>query len=125
MLDPPGRKDIKQVELYTKFRKYIPLQWQEETCPRPDEVVLDKFKIEKKEKVRSHLEKKKEQQKKHLEDIAKRAATSAISVFKSKAQAQFPPILTHDIVPPDTTEDKDHNNDTEKNMNDTPNVFEA
>jgi hypothetical protein len=49
-LDAMGIKEIKQVELCTKFRKYVPEEWQDETCPPPDDAVLAKFKIEKKRK---------------------------------------------------------------------------
>jgi hypothetical protein len=36
----PGLKDIKQVELYTKFRKFVPVEFRDEICPRPSQQVL-------------------------------------------------------------------------------------
>jgi hypothetical protein len=95
MLQPPGLREIKQVELYTKYRKYIPQQWQNETCPQPDDGVLEKFKIEKNEKMRSHQQKKNERYKKHLAECAKVAADSAVANFLAGNQQQQlpPPVL--------------------------------
>ena len=58
-LSAPGRKDIKQVELYTKYRRFVPLVWQNDCCPKPADEILARFKIEKTEKVRVHKEMKK------------------------------------------------------------------
>jgi hypothetical protein len=41
VLNPPGLCPIKQVELYKKFRPFVPRRFWEETCPKPrDEVLL-------------------------------------------------------------------------------------
>ena len=47
---PPGLSDIKQVELYAKWRKFIPSPFQDEICPKPSDEVLDRVKGSKKEK---------------------------------------------------------------------------
>lgn len=42
-LNPPGLKEIKQVELYTKFRKFIkPINW-DKTCPYPGAEVMERI----------------------------------------------------------------------------------
>ena len=38
-LDAPGVKEIKQVELYRKWRPYIPQYAQDITCPKPDDAI--------------------------------------------------------------------------------------
>ncbi len=40
----PGMKDIKQVELWSKFRKFVPQEFQDEICPKPFDEVLDNVK---------------------------------------------------------------------------------
>ena len=77
-LDAPGRKDIKQVELYTKFRKFVPEDYQEECCPKPSDEILDRFKIEKTEKIKLHKQKKVEETHRRIQNIAERAAGMAI-----------------------------------------------
>lgn len=47
-----GLSDIKQVELYTKWRNCIPHVFQDEMCPKPSDKVLDKIKKEKAEKAK-------------------------------------------------------------------------
>ena len=39
-LDTSGVKEIKQVELYRKWRPYIPQYAQDITCPKPDDAIL-------------------------------------------------------------------------------------
>lgn len=55
----PGVSDIKQVELYTKWRGCIPLEFQEEMCPKPADVVLEKIKVEKQNKYKKRIAKQK------------------------------------------------------------------
>jgi hypothetical protein len=40
-LKPPGLRPIKQVELYTNFRPYVPRKYWAETCPKPTDEVID------------------------------------------------------------------------------------
>jgi hypothetical protein len=43
-LNPPGLKEIKQVELYAKFREFLnPANW-EKTCPYPEDEVMNRIK---------------------------------------------------------------------------------
>jgi hypothetical protein len=123
MLDPPGLKEIKQVELYTKYRKYVPLEWQDETCPRPAQAVLDKFKLEKNEKVKSAIEKKKDQQTKYYQAMAKNALT--VAILRTTPQTHHPEILHHEVAAQeeaatDTPKENNNSDDLE-----TPNVYEA
>jgi hypothetical protein len=37
----PGMKEIKQVELYTKWRKFVPAEFADEICPKPPDEVLE------------------------------------------------------------------------------------
>ena len=47
-LDPIGLKPIKQVHLYTKWRKFIPQQYRDETCPLPSNETIRTVKKTKK-----------------------------------------------------------------------------
>jgi flavodoxin len=58
-LKEPGLREIKQVELYSKWRKFIPHQFHAEICPKPDDLVLQRIKNEKKEKLKLAAKKKK------------------------------------------------------------------
>lgn len=57
----PGIADIKQVELYTKWRKLIPDQYQDIICPKPDDNVIIKVKRDKAKRAKNKLEVKKKQ----------------------------------------------------------------
>jgi hypothetical protein len=52
-LKPPGLRPIKQVEMYKKFRPFVPRRFWGETCPKPSEEVLMQVKDET-EKKRKH-----------------------------------------------------------------------
>jgi hypothetical protein len=45
-LKPPGMRPTKQVELYKKFRPFVPRQFWDETCPKPSDEVLMQVKDE-------------------------------------------------------------------------------
>ena len=55
----PEISDIKQVELYTKWRKLLPDQFQEDTCPKPTAEILNKVKKDKAKKAKDKLAAKK------------------------------------------------------------------
>ncbi len=38
---PPGMKEIKQVELYPKLRKFVPAEFADEICPKPPDEILE------------------------------------------------------------------------------------
>ena len=57
----PGIVDIKQVELYTKWRKLIPDQYQDIICPKPDDHIIIKVKRDKAKRAKNKLEVKKKQ----------------------------------------------------------------
>lgn len=46
----PGIRMIKQVELGTKYRKYLPAYAQDITCPVPDEAIINEIKEQRKKK---------------------------------------------------------------------------
>jgi hypothetical protein len=45
-LKPPGLRPIKQVELYKKFRPFVPRRFWDDTCPKPSDKVLMQVKDE-------------------------------------------------------------------------------
>ena len=49
-LTPPGLKDIKKVEMYTKWQKILPPYAQDITCPYPREKVMKKTSEERRQK---------------------------------------------------------------------------
>lgn len=52
-LEPPGLREIKQVELYRKWRKFVPEEFQDEICPKPPDEVLNRIRDEKTKKARA------------------------------------------------------------------------
>jgi hypothetical protein len=42
--DRPGLREIEQVELYKKWREFVPFRYREEICPMPSAKVLDRVK---------------------------------------------------------------------------------
>ncbi len=46
----PGMKEIKQVELYTKWRKFVPAEYADEICPKPPDEILERVQKERSEK---------------------------------------------------------------------------
>ncbi len=55
----PGMKEIKQVELYTKWRKFVPAEFSDEICPKPSDEILEKVQKERSAKNRERNAKKK------------------------------------------------------------------
>jgi hypothetical protein len=51
-LVPPGIPPIKQVELFSKYRALIPVEFQEATCPDPGEDIKGSIKRERNTKQR-------------------------------------------------------------------------
>ena len=51
--DAPGIKEIKQVELYTKWRKLIPEQFQNIICPKPADDIIKRVKKNKADRAKS------------------------------------------------------------------------
>jgi hypothetical protein len=44
ILIPPGLKEIKMVELFTKFRRFLKLINVDKTCPYPGDEVMERIK---------------------------------------------------------------------------------
>ena len=62
LLEPAsGMKEIRKVELYTKWRKLIPDQYQDIICPKPDDHIIIKVKRDKAKRAKNKLEVKKKQ----------------------------------------------------------------
>jgi hypothetical protein len=55
----PGIKPIKQVELYKKWRPFVPHQFRDQICPRPTDEVLEAVRNEKNSKARDRTARKK------------------------------------------------------------------
>ena len=47
---------IKQVELYTKWKKLVPDQYQDQICPKPDDSILNKVKRDKAKNAKDKLQ---------------------------------------------------------------------
>ncbi len=58
-IEAPGLREIKQVELYTEFRKFVPEEFRDEICPKPSDHVLEKIKKDRSEKTKARNHKKK------------------------------------------------------------------
>ncbi len=43
-------KEIKQVELYTKWWKFVPMEYADEICPKPPDEILEKVQKARSEK---------------------------------------------------------------------------
>jgi hypothetical protein len=56
-----GLKPIKQVELYTKWRKFVPAEFVDEICPKPHDDILKKVQEARSEKNRERNAKKLDQ----------------------------------------------------------------
>ena len=56
---PPGLTAIKQCELYNEWRKIVPDEFKDITCPRPSDEVLNKVRKERNEKATRKNKKKK------------------------------------------------------------------
>jgi hypothetical protein len=69
----PGIKEIKQAELFKKWRYYVPLNFKDEACPKPASDVLERQRVEKNEKARKKkavLDERKEAAKKLMQSVA-------------------------------------------------------
>ena len=58
VIPAPGLRDIKAVELYTKWRPIIPPEAQHITCPKPPDVVMERVKTKKNKKKQERAGKK-------------------------------------------------------------------
>jgi len=52
----PGLAEIKQVELFTKWKPFVPEEFKDIICPEPPKAVLDKVKLDKRNKAKSKAE---------------------------------------------------------------------
>ena len=48
----PGLKEIKQVELYSKFRRFVPDEFKDIICPKPSDEILDNIRQARSDKTR-------------------------------------------------------------------------
>jgi hypothetical protein len=53
----PGLHEIKQVELYTKYRPLIPEQYRDELCPKPSDVVIGNISKQQNDKQKARISK--------------------------------------------------------------------
>mmetsp|Transcript_29630 Transcript_29630/g.43116 ORF Transcript_29630/g.43116 Transcript_29630/m.43116 type:complete len:98 (+) Transcript_29630:515-808(+) len=56
-LPPPGIQDIKQVEMYTKWRHLLPDYAKDVTCPKPSDTVIKKIRDERNAKAKARQNK--------------------------------------------------------------------
>jgi hypothetical protein len=55
-LKAPGMREIKQVELYKKWRQYVDPQYWDETCPEPPAAVMQHVRSDKADKRKQTIE---------------------------------------------------------------------
>ena len=82
-LTPPGLREIKQVELWIKGRKCIPLEFQAEICPEPDVEIVQRIKNEKKEKLKLAVAKKRKLKKPQMDSGV--AAMGSVMELRNKS----------------------------------------
>ena len=82
-LKPPGLSELKQVDLYLKYRPFIPPEHQDEICPRPSDAVMEKVKKERNEKQRG-----KAADKRSLQNEAKAASKAKSEEEKAAKKAK-------------------------------------
>jgi hypothetical protein len=88
-LKPPGLRPIKQVELFKKFRPFVPRQFWAETCPRPSDEIMLQIKDESAEKRKKKALGKMQAVAPTAADTTKSAAATAkASTVFSKASAK-------------------------------------
>jgi hypothetical protein len=51
-IQPPGLKEIKQVELYSKFWRFVPEEFNDIICPKLSDEILDNIKQARSDKTR-------------------------------------------------------------------------
>ena len=66
MENAPGVAEIKQVELFLKWRAFVPEEYQKSICPEPSEEVLHKIKRERYEKTKVKLKEAKEKKREYV-----------------------------------------------------------
>ena len=86
----PGLREIKQVELWSKYRPLVPEAFREECCPKPAKEVLEREKNKKKAKGKIKRDEKKEKGKQ--ETVTRRptpiVASTTASTSNGDAQEQ-------------------------------------
>ena len=55
-----GISEIKQFELYTKWRDYLPVEYRDIMCPKPDDNIIERIKAEKRTKAQKKAKENKE-----------------------------------------------------------------
>jgi len=58
LADAPGIKPIKLVEMYTKWREFIPPMYQDDLCPKPSDEIIESVKKKRNQKSREYQKKK-------------------------------------------------------------------
>ena len=82
-LKPPGLSELKQVDLYLKYRPFIPPEHQDDICPRPSDEIMEKVKKDRNEKQRG-----KAADKRALQNEAKAASKAKSDEEKTAKKAK-------------------------------------
>ena len=48
-MSPPGFLDLKQAQMCTNFRRFVPPKFKDWICPKPPDLLTEKVKIQRKE----------------------------------------------------------------------------
>jgi hypothetical protein len=89
-LKAPGLRPIKQVELYKKFRPFVPREFWEDTCPRPSDEVLAKVKDESSKRWKTKLPVAKSAPKKRVRRATKVKNAIGLTVAAEDASSDDP-----------------------------------
>jgi hypothetical protein len=84
-LKAPGLRDIKQVELYKKWRQYVDPQYWDEMCPEPSAAVMQHVKSDKADKPKQTIERANSSMSEQLQEQARKSA----KMEKKKAEKEI------------------------------------
>jgi hypothetical protein len=73
-LKAPGLCEIKQVELYKKWRQYVDPQYWDEMCPKPSATVMQHIKSDKADKRKKTIERENSSKSEKLQEQARKNA---------------------------------------------------
>ena len=82
VIEPPGLKPIKQVELYKNWRPLVPDEYKDAICPKPSDTILEVVKKERAEKKKKKIAQKNTAPKKKA--LKKKAPKKKISKKKAR-----------------------------------------
>ena len=102
----PGLREIKQVELWKKYRPLVPEEHREECCPMPSKEILDGEKNRKNAKSKMKRDAKKKKEGKPLMSAPSPqtvAATSTVSISNDPSELTTHETSNNETAPPSSS----------------------